>query len=345
MNENPYQEGKEQAAEYLRLTLAFLANNDIPVSPFNYRMGYDCVAGFNDVLKKALEQIPMETGPARSEYLWSAYQRSYVHDFETLDVIREELKKMIAGMQRDLDSSGGKLSSYMEKLDRFSAILTGSSSPHKMEDEVREVIEATRDTERSQRQVNTQITRLSTDLDSLRRELTQIRHESLTDYLTGISNRKAFDIALEDKVYTARRKKSKFSVLIADIDHFKQVNDNYGHLIGDKVLRFVASTIKRCIKGKDLAARFGGEEFAIILDNTDISGAYTVAEQIRQAVLEGTIKDLNNKKILDRISISLGIAQFNERDLPNDLLQRADEALYLAKERGRNRVEKIASTG
>ena len=344
MTENPYSEGKEQAAEYLRLTLALLANNDIPVSPLNYRMGYDSVAGYNDVLKKALQDVPGDSERSLSEYLWSAYQRSYAHELEALDSIRAELKNIIACMLQDLENSGGKLSDYLEKLNRFSSLLTGSPSPEAMQSEVEQVIEATRDTEQSQREVNVQISQLSIDLEALRRELTQVRQESLTDHLTGISNRKAFDIALEDRIHAARTKQSTFSILIADIDYFKDVNDNYGHLIGDKVLRFVASTIKRCIKGKDVAARFGGEEFAVILDDTDAAGAYTVAEQIRQAVLAGAIKDLNNKRVLNRISISLGVAEFAESDLPHHLLQRADEALYLAKERGRNRVEKITAT-
>lgn len=344
MNENPYREESEQAAEYLRLAVALLANNNIPVSPFNYRMGYDFVAGINDVLRKALDELAAEPGRQITEYLWDIYQRSYMHDDQTLIAIRGELRNIITSMQRDIKGSEGILSGYLARLNQFNAVLTGPSSPQAMEVEVKKIIEATRDTERSQRQVNAQVSQLAMDLESMRKELAYIREESLTDSLTGVSNRKAFDIALEDRIHRARREKSIFSVLIADIDYFKQVNDNYGHLIGDKVLRFVASSFKRCVKGKDLVARFGGEEFAVILDNTDISGASAVAEQIRQAVYSGIIKDMNNKKTLDRISISIGVAQYNASDLPNDILQRADEALYLAKDRGRNRVEKLASS-
>jgi len=306
-------------------------------------MGYDCVAGTNNVLMRALGEIAAQPGRSLSEYLWTVYQHSYIDNSQSLDAIREELKNIIASMQRDLACSGGKLSGYMEKLNEFSAILNGSPSPLAMMAEVRKVVEATRETENSQRHFTTLISQLSSELDSLRKELAQAKEESLKDCLTGISNRKAFDITLEETIATARREKSQFSVLIADIDNFKRVNDHYGHLIGDKVLRFVATAIKRCVKGKDLVARFGGEEFAIILCNTDITGAHTVAEQIREAVFSGTIKDINSKKIFDRVSISLGISQFDEFDYPEDILQRADQALYLAKERGRNRVEKIAS--
>lgn len=341
MNQNPYREAQEQAAEYLRLTLALLANNNIPVSPFNYRLAYDCVAGINDALSTFLEGLAEHSAQPCSEQLWAVYQRTYLEDAGALDTVRAELCSLIASMQRDLEGSGTVLSGYLTRLNRFSALLAAPAPA--MQDEVKTLIEATHDTERSQRHVNTQVAQLASDLETLRKELSQIREESLTDSLTGISNRKAFDIALEERIHAARRERAVFCVLIADIDHFKQVNDNYGHLVGDKVLRFVAATLKRCVKGKDLVARFGGEEFAILLADTDMSGAYVVAEQIRQAVFSGVIKDLHNKKVLDHISISLGIAQFDPSDLTNDILQRADEALYLAKKRGRNRVEKTAS--
>lgn len=341
MIENPYRETKEQAAEYLRLTLALLARNNIPVSPLNYRMGYDSVAGTNNILKKTLELTPANSSIPLSEHLWLAYQRTYSHEIEMLDNIRAGLRHIIIGLQHDMEYSGTKLSEYISKLNQFSEFLAGTAAPEEMSGEVEKAIAATRDTEQQQRGINSQIAQLSTDLDTLRQELTQVRQESLTDHLTGISNRKAFDAALEDRIRVSRSTNDVFCVLIADIDHFKVVNDNYGHLIGDKVLRFVASTIRRCIKGKDLAARFGGEEFAIILDSTEISGACAVAEQIRQAIYAGVIKDMDNKRVLDRISISLGIAEFRDSDLSHSLLQRADEALYLAKERGRNRVEKI----
>lgn len=339
MGQNPYNEEQEQASEFLRLAIGLLTKHQIPVSPLNYRMGYDCVAGKNEVLKKALDEIAAQPGPTIAERLWALYQHSYIQDDETLDAIRRELKSVITSMQQDLERSGGKLTGYADRLNQFAGILNTSPSPQAMASQVKMVIEDTRATEQSQRQFNAQISQIATEMESLRKELAQIREESHIDALTGISNRKAFDAALEETIHKARQEKSIFSILIADVDHFKHVNDNYGHLIGDKVLRFVASTLKWTVKGKDFVARFGGEEFAVILQNTDVTGAYAVAEQIRRAIGAGKIKDLNSQKMLDQVTISLGIAQFNSSDLPNDLLQRADQALYLAKENGRNRVE------
>ena len=341
MEKNPYIEEQEQASENLRMAIALLSKHQIPISPFNYRMGYDCVSGNNAELKKELNDVATSQEKSLGERLWELYRRLYVLDDQALDEIRRELNSIIHSMQGDIEQSGGKLSTYADRLARFATILNGSPSPQAIAAEVEMVIEDTRATELTHRQFNVQLTQISSEMESLRKELALIREESYIDSLTGISNRKSFDAALEEAVQKSREEKSTFSVLIADVDHFKQVNDNYGHLIGDKVLRFVASTFKWCVKGKDMVARFGGEEFSVILMNTDLTGAYSVAEQIRQAVYAGKIKDMNSHKMLDQVTISIGIAQFDSSDLPNDLLQRADQALYKAKDYGRNRVELV----
>ena len=339
MEQNPYTDDQERASEHLRLAIALLSKHRIPISPFNYRMGYDCVSGKGTVLQNELETATALSDKPLAERLWELYRSTYILDDETLENIRQELNSIIQGMQGDIEQSGSKLTGYADRLTRFATVLNSSTSPQAMAAEVKLVVEDTRATEQTQRLFNAQLTQITSEMESLRKELVQIREESYTDSLTGSSNRKAFDVALEESIYKTRLEKSTFSVLIADVDHFKQVNDNYGHLIGDKVLRFVASTLKWCVKGKDLVARFGGEEFAVILLNTDLSGAYSVADQIRRAVCGGKIKDMTSQKMLDQVTISIGVAQFHSSDLPNDLLQRADQALYQAKENGRNRVE------
>nr|WP_243748914.1 GGDEF domain-containing protein [Pseudomaricurvus alcaniphilus] len=175
-------------------------------------------------------------------------------------------------------------------------------------------------------------------MGSLRKELEQVREDSLLDALTGISNRKAFDSGLETTISESREQGSVFCLLLIDIDHFKQFNDTHGHLVGDKVLRFVAATLKRCIKGKDLCARYGGEEFAIILPDTDLAGAHTIAEQIRVAISGRVLKDSASGQAYGRITVSIGAGQYCDGELPNDTIGRADQALYQAKARGRNRV-------
>ncbi len=125
---------------------------------------------------------------------------------------------------------------------------------------------------------------------------------------------------------------------MTDIDHFKKFNDTFGHLTGDQVLRLVAVSIKQNVKGLDTAARFGGEEFAIILPGCDLVGATQVAEQVRKAVQARELVKRSTGENLGRVTISVGVATFRKEDTPVTIVERADAALYAAKRGGRNMV-------
>ncbi len=342
MDPNPYTEDYTQASEYLRIALVLLSKYKVPPSPDNFRMGYDSASGRNEALRTAFEQIAGKQDGSCAENLWRLYSHTYIGNDKAMASMRQELRKIITNMQGQFDQSGKGLANYADTLSHFSELLDGSASPETMAAEVDKVIEDTRATEESQKQLGQQLTSIAAEVATLRNELEQVRQESLIDALTGIANRKAFDSALETSFHEAREQESSFCIMLADIDYFKNFNDTHGHLVGDKVLRFVASTLKRCVKGKDMVARFGGEEFAIILPQTDLQGADAVAEEIRKTVSAGQLKDKKSGNFYGRVTISIGIARFTDRDLPNDLVQRADKALYLAKERGRDRVEQAA---
>lgn len=342
MTSNPYQDDFDRASEHLRIALSLLSRNKVPPSPMNFRIGYDCVAGANEQLKNDFVTLTAKPGNLSSDNLWELYRKHYVQDEKALETMREELRHIIVSIRSEFERSGGNLAGYTNTLGRFVDILDDSPSPEEISLEVNKVIDETRTMEKSSKRLETQVQDMLNDVEALRKELAQVKEESITDSLTGIANRKAFDATLEHAIYDSREHKTPLCLLLADIDHFKQFNDTYGHLVGDKVLRFVAATLKRCVKGNDIAARFGGEEFAVILPQTELPGAETVAEQIRRAVSSGQLKDKASGEAYGKITISVGIAQFFGSDLPNDLIHRADKALYLAKERGRNRIEKAA---
>jgi diguanylate cyclase len=128
------------------------------------------------------------------------------------------------------------------------------------------------------------------------------------------------------------------SLLLFDIDHFKSFNDSYGHLTGDQVLRLVGLSMKQTIKGQDITARYGGEEFAVLLPNTALRQALTVADHIRRAVMAKELKKKSTGEILGRVTISVGVSMLKQGDDPDALIERADACLYAAKRNGRNRV-------
>jgi diguanylate cyclase len=123
-----------------------------------------------------------------------------------------------------------------------------------------------------------------------------------------------------------------------DIDHFKSFNDSYGHLTGDQVLRLVGMSLKQTIKGQDITARYGGEEFAVVLPNTALRQALTVADHIRRAVMSKELKKKSTGEMLGRVTISVGVSMLKPGDDTDSLIERADACLYAAKRAGRNRV-------
>ncbi len=164
------------------------------------------------------------------------------------------------------------------------------------------------------------------------RMLAQIGELAVTDSLTGAANRARFNHDIELAMEQARRHSRPLAVLALDIDHFKQINDTYGHHVGDTALKALVETVEHTIRRTDTLYRSGGEEFHLLLPETTLEGAQEQAERVRRAVAECDFKPAGP------LSVSIGVATYHPEETNDDLLRRADEALYRAKEGGRNRV-------
>lgn len=175
------------------------------------------------------------------------------------------------------------------------------------------------------------------------KEYMKILENATLDALTGLNNRHMFMQRLAETTSNAKRSKTDLCCIMTDIDFFKSVNDTYGHQIGDVVLKSVAKTIKKELREYDIASRYGGEEFTILLPNTPLDEAEKVAERLRQKVEKKKI-NIAEYKIKDvkeiSVTISVGVAQYDDKKMkdPEELYQKADKGLYIAKESGRNRV-------
>jgi diguanylate cyclase (GGDEF)-like protein len=164
---------------------------------------------------------------------------------------------------------------------------------------------------------------------------------AMVDGLTGLFMRRYFDARIEEEIERSKRYGTAFSVVMMDVDDFKSLNDTHGHLIGDRVLRGIANVVKSQMRGVDTAARYGGEEIAVILPRTEMVNAYNVGERIRAAIAELRITTDTDASQSLRVTASFGIAAYPESTAADgeDLVRRADRALYRAKKTGKNRVE------
>jgi diguanylate cyclase (GGDEF)-like protein len=163
----------------------------------------------------------------------------------------------------------------------------------------------------------------------------KIQRQATTDGLTGLVNHKTFYETLEKELWRSRRHGGQISLLMVDVDNLKKINDVYGHRAGDKAIREISKRIKECIRQIDTAARYGGDEFAVILLNTSLEGASVVARRMVEAVANSPT--IWNKEQI-KLSISVGLSQYDADNSPEDITSRSDHALYAAKQAGKNTV-------
>jgi diguanylate cyclase (GGDEF)-like protein len=167
-------------------------------------------------------------------------------------------------------------------------------------------------------------------------DLVKLRQLADTDFMTGLMNRRAFLAVADDAIAFCRRYQRSMATLMIDIDHFKKINDTYGHAAGDDVIKAVAGIIGKCIRTTDKAARFGGEEFVVLLREIDQETALLLADRIRRTIEQSTI---SHETASISVTVSIGVAIFADRDHDvQDMIERADQGLYVAKKSGRNRT-------
>ena len=275
--------------------------------------------------------------PERAKALFLRYVAT--PGVEALERIESEVCRLLADVVQIVIDTGLDLGKYSHLLQSCSARLESSDDLQSIRKLVDTLKSDTGVMAESSRQTAGALKARADEIDVLRAELDRVRQEAVRDPLTGLANRRAFDERLAESLDESLQQLKKICLLMVDIDNFKKINDDHGHQIGDKILQYVASVLKKNFKGKDLVARFGGDEFAVIIENAPIAGVQKVAETIREQVCESTLKRTDTGEPLGKVTVSLGYDCLKPEDKPADVLKRADKALYSAKQNGRNRVE------
>lgn len=318
-----------------------LRKNEIAAYPRNYELWYTYAAGFNHALNKTINDIIRQRGKITSAEVDRVYDQfiAPTRVGERIDEVGGRLSHEIKGVAGMLATQMESTASYSSSLGEAQAALVDAQDSGAVETIVQGLITATRETERTNRELEGQLAESRRQIAELQESLEAIRYESLVDDLTTLANRKHFDQSLDRLVAEAQQTDVPFSLLFTDIDHFKKFNDTYGHQTGDQVLRLVALALKQNIKGQDIACRFGGEEFAVLLPRTDLAQSVVVAEHIREAVFSKELVKRSTGENLGRITISIGVAEWRRGDTLQSVVERADVCLYAAKRGGRNMVK------
>lgn len=332
------QQEREQALA--KTALALLSECGVLPTPDNFELFYTYASGQIPELGKTMDRMISERSPFTSQALEELRSRclSGARTSQALDNASAGIAKTLNALLERLEKAGRDASDYGRTLSRASGELDGELSPAELRTFVDGLMRATRAMEERASSLERELQHSSDQINRLKTQLDDVRKESLTDGLTGVANRKAFDAALAEAIEDARRSERDLALLMCDIDHFKRFNDTWGHQTGDQVLRLVANCMSENVKGRDTVARFGGEEFAVILRAASLENATLLADQIRAFVRGKKLIKKSTGDILGTITISIGVSRLRDRDTPASLIQRADACLYRAKSGGRNRV-------
>jgi diguanylate cyclase len=311
-----------------------------PASPRHFEIWYTYATGYNPSLNQMINETLARNGTLSETDIDQVYDNyvSAQRFTDRIDRVGTQVMDEIEQVMAMIGAAAGTASNYTQNLANASETLGASGDDSTMRAIVESLVQATRDMQQNNQALEARLSASKQEINQLQENLEAVRTESLTDPLTTLANRKSFDEALLRTIAEARAKNEHLSLVMTDIDHFKRFNDTYGHLTGDQVLRLVAMSVKQNVKGQDMAARYGGEEFAVVLPNTVLRSAITVADHIRRAVMTKELMKRSTGEHLGRVTISLGVASLRLDDTPQALIERADACLYAAKRNGRNRV-------
>lgn len=243
--------------------------------------------------------------------------------------------KLVHEIISDMDGWEQNLESHSEILAQALLSLTAKSDVNMASMVVKNVVASVKDLTDNAKSMKSKMEAVRSEVDTLKKQLELSYKEAHTDPLTGIGNRRAMDKFLAEQL--DEEGIDNFSCIILDIDYFKRINDQYGHMVGDSVLRFIAKLLQQASKGQDFVGRFGGEEFILLLPQTSAANAYAFAEKLRKLLQETNLK-LRNTQATLKFTASVGVSTYRKGELVTDFINRADNALYVAKAKGRNRV-------
>ncbi len=334
-----YTHDHAQSHEVLRLVLGELHALNLPPNPIYFTLFYERALKRDASLTKDIDDaINADAGLTmdRAQEIFDTHLLN--GSLKEMSKAQTALLRVIRNLMMQMLTTGNEFSNYAASLGDFMRKIDRSDSIEDIRALTAEIIDDSREIERSTKDTSMQLTSAGDEINRLKEELENARRDARTDPLTGLANRRGLNELLQQRIQIFLQEKNPFCLILCDIDHFKRINDNYGHLVGDKILRFVARTLMANVKGQDTVVRFGGEEFAIVLPHTHFEGGIAVAQQLRSKIAGARLRLAESGRDLGGLTMSFGVASGHVRDTPDTILRRADDAMMQAKAKGRDQV-------
>ena len=338
--------GVESSQDWAHSAMELMAEHGVAPTPSNYCLFYNYVAHGIPSLRHEMDEM-LEHGIAFSmQETVRLFEKYFGTDREAkgLERIGSDLTQALTGIVKQVGQADRDSSAFGDQLKALggSLLTVPSGDEEGVQRIVYGLIQATQEMADKNHTLQTELNKSSTQVTVLRDHLQQVRAEALTDSLTGVGNRRCFDLRLVEQSKAALKEGSDLCLVLIDIDHFKRFNDTYGHRVGDQVLKVVGFQLKAAAGEKDVPARYGGEEFAMILPNCTLERARERADQLRQILAGQYLRNKSTGENFGQVTVSIGVSSYRPNEPLEDFVTRADGALYEAKHKGRNCVATAA---
>jgi len=329
----------EYATAVAEKAMRSMSLHRVPPTPNNFHTWFKYSLGTSPDLKRAIDILvgnKRKFDTTTNHDLFAAYVVSHTHTADDADLnnVSQQLHSVIASAKQYLTvaiaDNRSQIRAINDATDHSETVDPKLLIENLLNELAKSVTHSTK--------LEARFVESTRELDAIRDSLNKSEERARTDSLTGLPNRHALDEFFRTAQIAAMEKGEPLSVLLIDIDHFKSFNDNFGHGVGDQVLRLMANVLRERVREYDLPARYGGEELIAVLPGADLATCGAVAERIRRLVSECSITRRSTGEILPSITVSIGVGQFQLGESMADLIDRCDRALYLAKRTGRNRV-------
>ncbi|WP_028024997.1 GGDEF domain-containing protein [Enterovibrio calviensis] len=328
-----------QATKIFKRAVPLMVKYKVPTTPHYFSLWYTYCAGTHQQLNDAVDDTVKRFGscsPAQCDSLIESYLLDDAK--REVDNFRKKLESLVADMGQSIDTTVSDTQAFQTILNSSVNRLEDVESHADISGEgqvvLQDLLKGSRHLLEATTQYQLQVTTQKTEIDSLKSQLQEYEKQATHDALTGTLNRRAFDKQLN--VFLLE--KSELCLVMVDIDHFKAFNDEFGHQMGDQVLKIVAQRIEKSVEDNGMLYRYGGEEFSVLLPKMSLRGAFQIAEKVRKSLERLSVTDKRSGQKINSITASFGIAERSIGEEGSQFIARADEALYDAKHRGRNRV-------
>ncbi|PCI68781.1 MAG: diguanylate cyclase [Piscirickettsiaceae bacterium] len=333
------QDAVTQSSEFLRQTIPMLTKHGLMPTPTNYAVLYGYISGQSQALKESIDNVIAKKQTLSTQFIAELHEQhiggGLIHSKQ--EEVQHGLEKIISNTSEEIQHVNNDTHDFDSSLTKHAEKLSSATDADVAAMILQQIMQDTRAMAKSVEEAQARMEASHVEIEKMREELQSVKETAEKDALTGLKNRGSFDKFIHDVVHQQKSGETHHLIML-DIDHFKRINDNFGHLVGDRVIRYVSALMRQIFGADQHIARYGGEEFATVISNKTLDECFNLADKVRIAMGNSKLQRKDSGETIGKVTMSAGISVLQADDTVDSFIDRADKALYFAKENGRNKT-------